>query len=230
MKLGTGNIVGLPGQTLDHLVDDIEFACELGPDFVSSAPFIPNENTPFQDGGFGDVNLTVNTMAIWRIMLGDPLIPTVSALEKIQRGGQLMGLNAGANVITINFTPETWRKKYGIYSKERFVVSANHAFDLIERAGLRVRGRTLAKVPGPSGRRTGRAAVREPEARDSRLPQLHILTELRRRLAEHSVESNKGVFSVTMPPCPRSPRPGGDPAPRLACRRAARPRCPAGQP
>jgi biotin synthase len=78
-------------------------------------------------------------MALWRIMLGTPLIPTVSALEKLQVGGQLLGLNAGANVITINFTPRYWREKYGIYSRERFVVSSNHAFELIERAGLRIR-------------------------------------------------------------------------------------------
>lgn len=77
MKLGTGNIVGLPGQTSRHLVDDIQFACELKPDFVSSAPFIPNENTPHEHVPFGDVDITLNTMAIWRIMLGDPLIPTV---------------------------------------------------------------------------------------------------------------------------------------------------------
>jgi biotin synthase len=177
MKLGTGNIVGLPGQTMDHLIDDIEFARELGPDFVSSAPFIPNENTPFQDAGFGDVNLTVNTMAIWRIMLGDPLIPTVSALEKIQGGGQLMGLNAGANVITVNFTPETWRKKYGIYSKERFVVSANHAFDLIDRAGLRVREPIARAARQPSRTRAGEAVVREPRPHAGTLPELPVLTE-----------------------------------------------------
>jgi len=177
MKLGTGNIVGLPGQTMDHLVDDIEFACELGPDFVSSAPFIPNENTPFQDASFGDVNVTVNTMAIWRIMLGDPLIPTVSALEKIQEGGQLMGLNAGANVITINFTPETWRKKYGIYSKERFVVSANHAFDLIERAGLRVRQPTAPAARQPSRMRADEAVVRGPRPHAGTLRELPVLTE-----------------------------------------------------
>jgi biotin synthase len=177
MKLGTGNIVGLPGQTLEHLVDDIEFAYELGPDFVSSAPFIPNENTPFENAPYGDLNLTLNTMAIWRIMLGNPLIPTVSALEKIQVGGQLMGLNAGANVVTINFTPEYWREKYGIYSRERFVVSSDHAFDLIERAGLRVRRPKAAMAPSPSGRAARAVAVRDAQARAAILPELRVLTE-----------------------------------------------------
>jgi biotin synthase len=152
MKLGTGNITGLPGQTLDHLVGDIFFAAGLKPDFVSSAPFIPNEDTPFEEIGFGPLGMTLNTMAIWRIMLGDPLIPTVSPLEKIQRGGQLMGLNAGANVMTINFTPTEWREKYAIYSRERFVVTLDHAYETIERAGLRPVG-TAVRSNGSAARR-----------------------------------------------------------------------------
>jgi biotin synthase len=177
MKLGTGNIVGLPGQMLEHLLDDIEFAYSLCPDFVSSAPFIPNEDTPFENAPYGDVNLTLNTMAIWRIMLGNPLIPTVSALEKIEVGGQLRGLNAGANVITINFTPEVWRDQYGIYSRERFVVSKSHAFNLIEEAGLRVR------IPSgwapPIQAATNGSVFPSPETNGlaRSLPRLDILTE-----------------------------------------------------
>src|SRR5262249_11940624 len=131
-------IVGLPGQTLDHLVNDIFFGVSLRPDFISSAPFIPNEDTPFEETGYGPVEMTLNTMAIWRVMLGSPVIPTVSPLEKIQSGGQLRGLNAGANVMTINFTPPEWRQKYAIYSRERFVVSLEHAHRTIESAGLKV--------------------------------------------------------------------------------------------
>ena len=82
LKLGTGNIVGLPGQTLQSLVADIEFALELEPNFVSSAPLIPNEGTPFEHAPVGDLDLTLNTMALWRILLRAPLIPAVSALEK----------------------------------------------------------------------------------------------------------------------------------------------------
>ncbi len=137
-RVGTGNIVGLPGQTIDTLVDDIFLAREIGPDFVSSSPFIPNQNTPLQDMPHGDLNFTLNTIAILRILLPDALIPSVSALEKIHEGGQVMGLNAGANVLTINFTPEESRKKYAIYSMQRFVVSLDHAMRTVEQTGLQV--------------------------------------------------------------------------------------------
>lgn len=137
-KVGTGNIVGLPRQSLDTLAEDILLALKIQPDFVSSSPFIPNQDTPLESLNYGDINLTLNTMAIYRLMLSNCLIPSVSALEKIHPGGQLMGLNAGANVLTINFTPPQWRKKYAIYSKQRFVVSFDHALRIIEQAGLEV--------------------------------------------------------------------------------------------
>ena len=139
MKLGTGNIIGLPGQTLDTLVEDILLAREMQPDFVSSSPFIPNENTPLESLGMGDLQLTLNSIAICRLLFPNALIPAVSALEKIHQGGQLLGLKAGANVLTINFTPKDFRDKYAIYSKERFVVSLDHARATISGAGLQVR-------------------------------------------------------------------------------------------
>lgn len=139
MKLGTGNIIGLPGQTLDTLVEDILLAQKMQPDFVSSSPFIPNENTPLEHLDMGNLQLTLNSIAICRLLFPGALIPAVSALEKICEGGQLMGLKAGANVLTINFTPKDFRDKYAIYSKERFVVSLDHARATIKGAGLRVR-------------------------------------------------------------------------------------------
>ena len=59
-------------------------------------------------------------------------------IEKIKKYGQLQGYNAGANVITINFTPQEYRKKYSIYAKGRFVVFYEHAVNTIKSAGLRL--------------------------------------------------------------------------------------------
>ncbi|MDD5033402.1 MAG: radical SAM protein [Methylococcaceae bacterium] len=137
MKLGVGNIIGLPGQNFESLADDILLGYELEPDFVSASPFIANEHTPYEDSPAGDFNVTLNTMAINRLMHKTCLLPTVSALEKIYPHGQLMGLNAGANVITINFTPSSRRENYAIYSSHRFIVSRDHALHIIQQAGLK---------------------------------------------------------------------------------------------
>lgn len=139
LQVGTGNMVGLPGQTLESVVDDIYLGAELKTDFISSSPFIPNPNTPYENHPSGDLGVTLNAIALYRIALRRPLIPSVSALETLKPDGQLQGLNAGANVITVNFTPREARNLYHIYSDHRFVVSLEHAQRTIERAGLRPR-------------------------------------------------------------------------------------------
>lgn len=139
LKVGTGNIVGLPEQDHASLVRDIQLGISLKPDFISSSPFIPNANTPLQDRAYGNVNMTLNTMAIYRIVLKTPLIPAVSALESVNKSGQRVGLDAGANVLTINFTPKESQSLYKIYSERRFVVSLDHALQTVAAAGLTVR-------------------------------------------------------------------------------------------
>ncbi|MCL1918113.1 MAG: radical SAM protein [Peptococcaceae bacterium] len=138
MKLGTGSIIGLPGQTLDDIVDDILCAISMKPDFVSAAPFIANKGTPFEQMPVGDINRTLNAIAIWRIALPSALIPTVSALEYIHPEGQAAGLSAGANVIAVNFTPKANRDKYAIYANDRFIVGLDHAQKTAKKAGMRL--------------------------------------------------------------------------------------------
>lgn len=139
LKVGTGNIIGLPEQDTESLVRDIQLGISLKPNFISSSPFIPNANTPLQDRLSGNVNMTLNTMAIYRITLKTALIPAVSALESVNKSGQRVGLDAGANVLTINFTPKASQELYKIYSERRFVVSLDHALQTIAAAGLTVR-------------------------------------------------------------------------------------------
>ena len=64
------------------------------------------------------------------------LIPSVSALEQQSSGGQSSGLRAGANVITVNFTPPQQRSKYLIYGGTRHVVSLEHMHRDVRAAGL----------------------------------------------------------------------------------------------
>lgn len=137
-KVGTGNITGIPYQTEEDLVEDILLGCRLNPDFISTSPFIANNGTPLESFRNGDINLTLNTIAIWRFALLNALIPSVSALEYVHPMGQAMGFNAGANVITVNYTPKDVQSKYAIYAKNRFVVSLNHAKKTCERAGLKL--------------------------------------------------------------------------------------------
>jgi biotin synthase len=135
-KVGTGAIIGLPEQTLESLADDLELARDLGAHMISGSPFIPAPDTPLSGHPAGDVDLTLNFIAIARMMNPSWLIPSVSALERRQGGGQLSGLAAGANVLTVNFTPPVEQEKYLIYGKDRYVVRNDHVTEIVRQAGL----------------------------------------------------------------------------------------------
>jgi len=135
-RVGSGTIVGLPGQTLETLAEDILLSQSLALEMSSCSPFLPAPGTPLSSFGAGDIETSLNTIAAMRLALPGALIPSVSALERLQRGGQLRGLEAGANVLTINFTPDQRSRDYLIYGKDRYVVRADHAKNVLAKAGL----------------------------------------------------------------------------------------------
>jgi biotin synthase len=136
-RVGTGTIVGLPGQTLEILADDILLARSLGVHMCSASPFVPAPGTPLADAEPGDVDLTLNALAVMRLVMPGALIPSVSALQKQVPGAQALGFAAGANVITVNFTPDGDQANYPIYGADRFIVGRDYASQLLLEAGLR---------------------------------------------------------------------------------------------
>lgn len=137
-KVGTGTIVGLPGQTLESIADDIVLAAEMGVHMSSAAPFVPAPATPLENHPPGSIEITLNAIAAMR--LADPswLVPSVSALEKTSGGGQARGLRAGANVLTVNFTPAARQETYLIYGKNRYVVKLDHVKQMLGEMNLRM--------------------------------------------------------------------------------------------
>ena len=136
-RVGSGNIVGLPRQTMDDLVSDLRLAHSLPLAMNSTTIFVPAENTPFADSPAGDGNLTLNMMALLRIMNPQRLMPTTSSLEKMIRDGQYLGLMAGANTLTVHDgTPEDLHDLFPIYSAKRIRPQRDHFVDIAKRAGL----------------------------------------------------------------------------------------------
>ncbi|MFC7221190.1 radical SAM protein [Streptomyces polyrhachis] len=146
-KIGTGLISSLPGQTLDSVIDDIELAGELDASMCSVSPFVPAPNTPMELSPVGDNDLALNIIACLRLSYPHILIPSVSALERVGTGGQSRGLEAGANVMTVNFSSLVDQQRYLIYGKERFVVTLDHVRDIAERSGLTLRGSAFIDDP-----------------------------------------------------------------------------------
>lgn len=136
-RVGSGNIVGLPGQTLDDLVDDLLLAHELPLMMNSTTIFVPAENTPFANEPPGNPIWTLNMMALLRIMNPHRLMPTTSSLEKMMADGQYLGLMAGANTVTIHDgTPDELHDLFPIYSAKRIRPQQDHFREIVERAGL----------------------------------------------------------------------------------------------
>lgn len=136
-NVGTGTIIGLPDQTIESIAQDLLLGQELGVHMMSASTFVPAPNTPYANLPNGSLATTLNYIAISRLINPKWLIPSVSALEKVRKDGQLMGLEAGANVMTINFTPDYSLEKYLIYGKERYIVKRDHVEQLLQRVGLR---------------------------------------------------------------------------------------------
>jgi len=114
-QTGSGDIIGLPGQTIEDIADDILLCKNLINDMASFSPFIPSYDTPFRKVSKADLELTLKTMAVARIVLKDAHIPSTTALGSLVESGREKGLEVGANVIMPNYTPLPYRKDYKIY-------------------------------------------------------------------------------------------------------------------
>ncbi|MBK1722215.1 biotin synthase BioB [Thiocystis violacea] len=137
--VGSGVIVGLPGQTEDDLVGDLKFLSDLNLHMVSASVFIPGRGTTYEHMPCGDVETTLNFMALLRIKNPTALMPTTSSLEKLKADGQYLGVMAGANTVTIHDgTPQALQHLFPIYDEHRYRPNDDYLRAIVERAGLRL--------------------------------------------------------------------------------------------
>lgn len=114
-EVGTGCLVGLDGQTIESLADDILFFKEIGADMIGIGPFIAHPDTPLKDCKNGDFTLALKVMALTRIIMKDINIPATTAMETLNPNGRIIALQSGANVVMPNVTTTEYRAKYEIY-------------------------------------------------------------------------------------------------------------------
>lgn len=117
-QVGAGFMVGLPGQTNEDFVADLEFLQELQPHMVGIGPFIPHKGTPLGKVAGGTAEQTVTLLAIIRLLLPEVLLPATTALGTIDPLGREKGLKAGANVVMPNLSPVEVRNKYALYDNK----------------------------------------------------------------------------------------------------------------
>ncbi len=115
LEIGTGVLVGLPGQKTETYADDILFFKQVNADMIGIGPFIPHPDTPLKTASGGTLTMALKVMALTRLLLPDINIPATTAMETLAENGQAMALKAGANVIMPNVTLTQYRKHYELY-------------------------------------------------------------------------------------------------------------------
>lgn len=155
-ELGSGIMVGLPGQSLESIAADLMFLRRLGVDMAGIGPFIPHPETPLAGEPGGSLHLALRTMAIMRLLLPDINIPATTAMESLHPDGRMMALQGGANVVMPNVTEGEYRKLYELYPGKICVNDTPvHCRSCISRKILSI-GRTIGT--GYGGRRDNRKA------------------------------------------------------------------------
>ena len=119
-QVGSGMMVGSPGQSADELVEDLAFLDSLKPAMIGIGPFIPASGTPFANEKAGSVETVLWLISLLRLRFPKALIPATTALATLCENGTEQGVLAGANVVMPNVTPRGYAKNYTIYDNKKF--------------------------------------------------------------------------------------------------------------
>lgn len=124
-QVGTGVMIGLPGQTVENLANDILFFKETGVHMIGMGPFIPHHDTPladsipdFENRKEEQLELGLKMIAVTRLVLKNVNIASTTALHALSETGRELGLKAGANIIMPNLTETKYREGYQIYDNK----------------------------------------------------------------------------------------------------------------
>ncbi|HRY38837.1 MAG TPA: [FeFe] hydrogenase H-cluster radical SAM maturase HydE [Smithellaceae bacterium] len=141
-ETGTGNMVGLPGQTFEILADDLLVMKLLDADMLGIGPFIAHPDTPLAGIDNDDIELTLRVIAMARLLTRNTNIPATTALATLNPHGRLQALQAGANVVMPDFTPDIYKNRYDIYPGRTDVGPAGEIIGRLEKDFQSI-GRTI---------------------------------------------------------------------------------------
>jgi biotin synthase len=121
-QVGTGGMIGLPGQTLADLCADIRFYQRLDADMLGMGPYILSRGADMQSEGMLErvplLQRALDMLAVCRLVLCDVNIAAATALQALAEDGREQGIAYGANIIMPNITPRSVRKGYQLYDNK----------------------------------------------------------------------------------------------------------------
>jgi biotin synthase len=171
-EVGSGVMVGIPGQSYESLADDIMLFNDLDLEMIGCGPFVPHPDTPLGKDEVRNQKLearsqkpratesqvpatdlmTTKVVALTRLVCPDANMPSTTALATVNKEhGRELGLTRGANVWMPNLTPLKYRELYEIYPGKAAVIDTAEQYHENLLATLATLGRRPGK--GPGGRR-----------------------------------------------------------------------------
>ncbi len=154
VQTGSGFMIGLPGETLNILADNIMLCRALDLDMIGIGPFIPHPDTPLGDekNAYDDHReMYFKALAVLRIFNPDAHIPATTAYDVVFPGeGRDLALQRGANVLMPNNTPVKYRKDYFLYPGKPCVDESAEQCACYAITRIQSLGRTIGKGPGHS--------------------------------------------------------------------------------
>lgn len=151
VQTGGGFMIGLPGETVETLADNILLCRNLDLDMIGIGPYIPNPETPMghQPNVYAaDPEMIFRAIAGLRLANPDAHIPATTAFDAILPNGRDLVLQRGANVFMPNATPRPYRRAYQLYPGKPCVDEEALDCSRCVQHRLHTLGRPIA--PGPS--------------------------------------------------------------------------------
>jgi len=154
IQTGSGFMIGLPGEKLETLADNILLCRKFDFDMIGIGPFIPHPETPLGNSpnAYSDnPELFFKALAVLRLFNPEAHIPATTAFDAVFPGeGRTLALQRGANIFMPNNTPVKYREDYLLYPGKPGVDEDPE--QCLSSAVVRIKslGRPLGKGPGHS--------------------------------------------------------------------------------
>ncbi len=180
-EVGSGVMVGIPGQSYEDLARDIELFAELDLDMIGVGPWLAHPQTPLGAAGVAAAPaadgadqvpptelMTYKVVALTRLACPRANIPSTTALATLNRqSGREKGLARGANIVMPNITPADYRCKYEIYPGKACVNETAELCHACILRRIRALGRTVGTgcgaAPNWLARRAASLHTRTPD-------------------------------------------------------------------
>ena len=167
-EIGSGVMVGIPGQSIEDLANDIDLFRKLDLDMIGCGPYLPHPATPLGRIAAGDADvksqydfvparepvdnsnsMAFKVIALTRLACPNANIPSTTAIATVDgQAGRMSGLLRGANVIMPNLTPTPYRMLYEIYPNKAAIFETAQQTHNLAVCQVKSIGRFLASGPG----------------------------------------------------------------------------------